>query len=91
MNFILLIILVIIVIELLILRKRVANRRGVREVWFGGAVLLSGVVLKLFIVDLSGTGTIARIVSFLAVGVLMLLIGYFSPLPPNPAELDKNL
>jgi uncharacterized membrane protein len=32
-------------------------------------------VLKLFIVDLSGTGTIARIVSFLVVGVLMLLIG----------------
>ncbi len=63
-----------------------ANRRGVREIWFGGAVLLSGVVLKLFLVDLSGTGTIARIVSFLAVGVLMLLIGYFSPLPPKKEE-----
>lgn len=63
-----------------------ANRKGIREVWFGGAVLLSGVVLKLFLVDLSGTGTIARIVSFLAVGVLMLLIGYFSPLPPKKEE-----
>jgi uncharacterized membrane protein len=63
-----------------------ANRRGLREAWFGGAVLLAGVVLKLFLVDLSGTGTIARIVSFLAVGVLMLLIGYFSPLPPKREE-----
>ena len=63
-----------------------ANRKGRREVWFGGAVLLAGVVLKLFLVDLSGTGTIARIVSFMAVGVLMLLIGYFSPLPPKTKE-----
>jgi uncharacterized membrane protein len=44
------------------------------------------VVLKLFIVDLSGTGTIARIISFLVVGILMLIIGYFSPLPPKPKE-----
>jgi uncharacterized membrane protein len=44
------------------------------------------VVLKLFIVDLSGTGTIARIVSFLVVGILMLIIGYFSPLPPKNEE-----
>ncbi len=63
-----------------------ANRRGVREAWFGGALLLAGVVIKLFLVDLSGTGTIARIVSFLAVGVLMLFIGYFSPLPPKREE-----
>jgi len=63
-----------------------ANRRGNRQAWFGGAVLLAGVVLKLFLIDLSGTGTIARIVSFLAVGVLMLLIGYFSPLPPKREE-----
>lgn len=64
-----------------------AHRKGKREVWFGGAVLLAGVVLKLFLIDLSGTGTIARIVSFLAVGVLMLLIGYFSPLPPKREEV----
>ncbi|MEE4243123.1 MAG: DUF2339 domain-containing protein, partial [Desulfopila sp.] len=63
-----------------------ANRKGLRQAWFGGAVLLAGVVLKLFLVDLSGTGTIARIVSFLAVGVLMLIIGYFSPLPPKRTE-----
>ena len=63
-----------------------ANRKGNREAWFGGAVLLTGVVVKLFLIDLSGTGTIGRIVSFLAVGILMLLIGYFSPLPPKRQE-----
>jgi len=63
-----------------------ATRKGVREVWFVGAILLGLEVLKLFVVDLSGIGTISRIVSFLAVGVLILIIGYFSPLPPRRQE-----
>lgn len=54
-----------------------------RQVWMVGALLLALVVLKLFMVDLSGAGTIGRIVSFLGVGLLMLLIGYMSPLPPR--------
>ena len=63
-----------------------AAGRGSRPLWGAGAMLLGMVVLKLFVVDLSGTGTIARIVSFLVVGVLMLIIGYFSPLPPKNEE-----
>ena len=64
-----------------------ATRKGRRPLWGVGATLLGMVVLKLFVVDLSGTGTIARIVSFLVVGVLMLIIGYFSPLPPKDEEI----
>jgi uncharacterized membrane protein len=41
------------------------------------------VVGKLFIVDLSQVGTVERIVSFIVVGLLMLVIGYFSPVPPR--------
>jgi uncharacterized membrane protein len=52
-------------------------------VWFVGAGLLAVVVAKLFVVDLVGVGTVARIVSFLAVGALMLGIGYVAPLPPR--------
>jgi uncharacterized membrane protein len=33
-------------------------------------------------VDLSRIGSIERIVSFVGVGLLMLVVGYFSPLPP---------
>jgi uncharacterized membrane protein len=66
-----------------------ATRKGNRALWAVGAILLAMVVVKLFLVDLSGTGTIARIVSFLVVGVLMLIIGYFSPIPPK-AEEDKT-
>jgi uncharacterized membrane protein len=56
-------------------------RRAARVPWLVGAVLLGAVVLKLMLVDLSGTGTVTRIVSFIGVGVLMLVIGYVAPLP----------
>ncbi len=59
------------------------GRQGRRKVWLAGAVLLGVVVLKLFLIDLDGRGTVARIVSFLAVGLLMLVVGYFCPLPPK--------
>jgi len=60
-----------------------ANRILRREVWVVGAVLIAAVVAKLFLVDLAGAGTLARIVSFLGVGSLLLLLGYLSPLPPR--------
>jgi len=40
-------------------------------------------VVKLFLVDLSNVGTVERIVSFIGVGVLMLVIGYLLPVPPR--------
>jgi uncharacterized membrane protein len=63
-----------------------ATARGWRALWFAGGALLAIVVAKLFLVDLTGIGTVARIVSFLGVGVLMLVIGYFSPLPPRRTD-----
>jgi uncharacterized membrane protein len=55
--------------------------RALRSPWLVGAALLAAVVLKLLLVDQSGTGTVTRIVSFIGVGVLMLVIGYVAPLP----------
>ncbi len=60
-----------------------ATKKHSRSVWIAGATILSLVVVKLFFVDLAGTGTVARIVSFIGVGSLMLLMGYVSPLPPS--------
>jgi uncharacterized membrane protein len=51
-----------------------------------GAGLMIVVVLKLFLVDLGNTGTVARIISFLGVGVMLLVVGYFSPVPPRKSE-----
>ncbi len=61
-------------------------RRARRMVWMAGAALMGVVVVKLFLVDLGNTGTVARIVSFIGVGVLLLVIGYFAPLPARPTE-----
>ncbi len=63
-----------------------ASRKGNRPAWMVGAVLLTLVILKLFLVDLSSVGSIERIVSFVGVGLAMLVVGYFSPLPPRPKE-----
>jgi uncharacterized membrane protein len=61
----------------------VATRHALRPLWLTGAGLMAVVVGKLFIVDLSHVGTVERIVSFIVVGLLMLVIGYFSPVPPR--------
>lgn len=66
-----------------------ATRLGNRFVWLSGAALLGAVVLKLFIVDLSGIGTVSRIVSFVGVGVLLLVIGYVAPVPPRGRGEEK--
>jgi uncharacterized membrane protein len=57
----------------------VASTRAARTPWFVGAALLGAVVIKLFFVDLSGGLT--RIVSFIGVGVFMLVIAYVAPVP----------
>ncbi len=63
-------------------------RRTMRLPWMVGAALLAAVVLKLFLVDLSGSGTVTRIVSFIGVGLLMLVIGYVAP---PPSEGDRHV
>jgi uncharacterized membrane protein len=63
-----------------------ARRSAERNVWFVGAGLLGLLTLKLFLIDLGNIGGVARIVSFLVTGVLILVIGYFSPVPPKPQE-----
>lgn len=60
-----------------------ASRRALRSLWVIGAALMGAVVAKLFLVDLSGIGTVERIVSFIGVGLLMLVVGYLSPVPPR--------
>ena len=61
----------------------IARRRGDRLPWMIGAALMGVVVVKLFVADLSNLSGIVRIVAFLGVGVLMMLMGYFVPLPPK--------
>ncbi len=52
-----------------------------REVWIGGAVVMGLVIVKLFVVELGNVDTLSRVVSFLGVGLLLLVVGYFAPVP----------
>ena len=67
-----------------------ATRRARRLAWMAGALLLGVVVLKLFLFDLSRLHSLGRIVAFLGVGVLLLAIGYFSPVPPKETEAGAS-
>lgn len=63
-----------------------ATNRRMRALWMVGAGLLGVTVVKLFLMDLARSGTLGRVVSFITVGVLILVVGYFSPVPPRRNE-----
>ena len=58
-------------------------RRSSRLLWLAGAGFMALVVLKLFLIDLGNSGTVERIVSFIAIGALLLVVGYFAPAPAS--------
>ena len=62
------------------------HRRQQRRLWTAGAALMGIVVVKLFVVELGDSNGIARIVSFIGVGVLLLLVSYYAPAPKKDAE-----
>ncbi|MES2352944.1 MAG: DUF2339 domain-containing protein [Pseudomonadota bacterium] len=68
------------------------HARKQRYLWIVGSVLIAVVVAKLFLIELSNKGGLERIVSFIGVGVLLLVVGYFAPLPPknNESQLAKE-
>ena len=65
------------------------NRRKLRPFWITGAALMAIVVIKLFLIELANSGGIARIASFIIVGVLLLLVGWFAPVPPKGDEKEE--
>ncbi|MFC3194080.1 DUF2339 domain-containing protein [Marinicella sediminis] len=67
-----------------------AAKKHWRQVWLVGLGLMIVVVAKLFLVDMSASGSIERIVAFLTVGFLLSLVGYFSPLPPDQKKVTEE-
>ncbi|WP_038344451.1 DUF2339 domain-containing protein [Acinetobacter sp. A47] len=68
-----------------------SSRRHIRQIWFVGAALLAIVVVKLLLLDLSQSGTLTRVISFIGSGAVMLVIAYLAPLPParDPARKER--
>lgn len=65
------------------------SRRRDRGVWTGGAVLMAVVLLKLLFVDRSYMGNLPGIVSFMAVGLLLVGVGYVAPSPPRSSAAGE--
>ena len=63
-----------------------AKRERSRLIWISGALLLGLVIIKLLLVDMARSGSLERIISFLVVGLLILLVGSIAPLPPKKEE-----
>ncbi|MEM1181867.1 MAG: DUF2339 domain-containing protein [Acidobacteriota bacterium] len=61
-----------------------------RLLWQAGAALMGVVLVKLILIDRTFMGNIAGIVSFLAVGMLLVAVGYFAPSPPRAEEDDDE-
>lgn len=60
-----------------------ASRQAWRALWWIGLGLLAMVIAKLLLVDLSNLSAMARVISFIGAGGVMLVIGYVAPLPPD--------
>lgn len=67
------------------------SRRGSRPLWTAGALLLGLVLLKLVAIDRQHLGDLMGIVSFLAVGGLLVLVGRLAPRPPRHAPPSTDL
>ncbi|ANF82453.1 hypothetical protein A3K93_09785 [Acinetobacter sp. NCu2D-2] len=63
-----------------------ATWKKIQPMWILGGSILVVVTLKLVLLDLSHTGTLTRVISFLLAGGGMLLIAYIAPMP----EVEKK-
>jgi uncharacterized membrane protein len=63
-----------------------ATARAERRMWMVGAGLLGVVFVKLLLFDMADVGAVARVVSFIGVGIFYLAVGWLSPLPPAEDE-----
>jgi len=69
----------------------IATRKHLRVLWIVGASLLGFVVVKLFLIDLQDQDKIFATISFIVVGILLLVAGYISPLPPQKEKKEEKI
>ncbi len=67
-----------------------ATRQHSRQHWLYGAGLLGVVIVKLMLVDSAHGGGLARAIAFIGVAVLVLIVGYFAPLPPKARQAQSE-
>ena len=60
------------------------------RLWFAGLTLLALTLIKLVFLDMTNQKTLHRSISFLAVGLLMLVMGYFCLLPSRYEDGEEE-
>lgn len=65
----------------------IATLKKLKPMWILGGSILVVVTLKLVLLDLSHTGTLTRVISFLLSGGVMLVIAYIAPMPQGEKRL----
>jgi uncharacterized membrane protein len=68
----------------------VSSKYQNRSTWLVGAGLFLLVLLKLLFFDLATSATFTRIISFVGSGLLMLGIGFISPIPEKKISPAAN-
>lgn len=69
-----------------------ATNRQSRQQWLCGAFLLGLAIAKLMLIDSAGGGGLARSIAFIGTAILLLIVGYFSPLPPKDKhQCDESM
>ena len=66
------------------------SRRQLWNVWLAGAILMGVVLAKLVLIDRQYVGNLAGILSFMAVGALLVLVGRIAPTPPRTRESGEE-
>nr|WP_305119083.1 DUF2339 domain-containing protein [Tahibacter harae] len=65
-------------------------RRASRPVWIGGAALVGLVIVKLILVDRTHLKDLYAILGVLAVGSLLMVVGWFAPNPPRAEAQEPS-
>lgn len=66
------------------------SRRGQWTLWVAGAACMGIVLLKLLLLDRTHLGNLFGIASFIAFGVLCIVIGYIAPAPPRHVRTAED-
>ncbi len=66
------------------------SRRSSAALWRFGALLLTIVLIKLVLIDRQFLSSVAGILSFVAFGLLSILVGYLAPAPPSTSKVQRQ-
>lgn len=72
----------------------VAHVKQWRKFWIAGGLIVGLIIAKLLLIDFADSNTIERVISFISVGILLLITGYIAPIPPKFQEeqhVEKDL